>query len=255
MLPLTAMERLPPKLRQYLVARRQGSIDPNSEAVLGELARRGELDPRFLGVSGPEPTVLDKVLSGLPPGSNTPEGKGLARNMAATGIGMAGPAVGAALGSALGPAGGALGGIAGSYGAHQLNVGLGLEEGGPLGDLISVAVPGAGYGTSAVARSLLRSGGGGLGAAFGRGALVGGAAQYLTGDPKIAGIAAGVALYGPSLVKQVAKSAAGKALISALSKVNKLMRPEGIAAMLGFLRTQGELATEGEKSTEGASRR
>lgn len=82
------------------------------------------------------------------PGGTTP----FLKTGAATGISMAGSLGGAALGGALGTAiapgpgtvaGGIAGELAGSYGARKANVALGLDEPGIMGDVASVAIPGA----------------------------------------------------------------------------------------------------------------
>jgi Transglycosylase SLT domain len=78
--------------------------------------------------------------------------------VAATGISMLGGTGGAALGTALGgPIGGLVGEAGGSYAARWLNVKLGLEEPGTLGDVLSVATPLAGRAVMGAGKALVRN--------------------------------------------------------------------------------------------------
>lgn len=71
--------------------------------------------------------------------------RGLAKDIAATGISVAGTAGGAALGGltspVTGPVGPVVGAAAGSLAARKANVALGFEEPGTLGDVVSAAAP------------------------------------------------------------------------------------------------------------------
>jgi hypothetical protein len=97
--------------------------------------------------------------------ANNPEDIGpmltdVGRTVAATGTGMAGGAGGAFLGGltspVTGPVGPLVGGMAGNYGARRLNVALGLEDEGTLGDVLSVAVPGVTGTVQALAKPIIK---------------------------------------------------------------------------------------------------
>ena len=85
----------------------------------------------------------------------------LGKTVAATGINLTGALGGAAIGTAIGgPIGTVFGEMAGSYGARKLNVALGFEEPGRVGDIASVAVPpmlrGVGKVVPAVTKAVVR---------------------------------------------------------------------------------------------------
>jgi hypothetical protein len=86
---------------------------------------------------------LRQAQAQLPPQeAQPPDLKEGAKNVAATGINVAGALGGAALGTAtLGPVGTVPGEIGGSYAARKLNVHLGLEEPGVVGDALAVVPP------------------------------------------------------------------------------------------------------------------
>jgi hypothetical protein len=100
--------------------------------------------------------------------ANNPEDIGpmltdVGRTVAATGTGMAGGALGALGGTAAAPFLGPfapvapiVGGMAGNYGARRLNVALGLEDEGTLGDVLSVAVPGVTGTVQALAKPIIK---------------------------------------------------------------------------------------------------
>ena len=126
-------------------AARQLLVDPAARQEPPSLSLRTpsdvSIDIEKTSPPGPEP---DKgVLSDLPP---------WAKWAAATGVSTVGGLGGAALGSVVGPVGSVAGELGGSYLARWLNVKLGLEEPGLVGDIASVAVPAAFRGVGAVMR-------------------------------------------------------------------------------------------------------
>lgn len=114
------------------------------------------------GMEGTDPTMRPGVLARetLPPAhahaleASQREGD---RQVLATGIGTALPAGGAALGAFAGPGGAVTGEIVGSAAARWLNVKLGLEEPGVVGDVASVAVPAVVRTVAPVGRAMLRN--------------------------------------------------------------------------------------------------
>lgn len=108
------------------------------------------IDP-MTGIALPTtPEATESYFSGISEGAAPVSKIGLAQA-----IGMGGPALGAVAGTAaLGPAGGIAGELAGSFGARKLNVALGLEEPGMVGDVASVGVPAALRAVGPIARRL-----------------------------------------------------------------------------------------------------
>lgn len=114
-------------------------------------ASRPAIDPTT-GMGMPTtPEATEETFKGMAEGGLPPM-----RTGAAMAIGTALPVAGAAAGSAGGPAGTIAGEMAGSYGARKLNVALGLEEPGMVGDVASVVLPPALRGAGALIKGVAK---------------------------------------------------------------------------------------------------
>lgn len=126
------------------------------------------VDPRA-SQTGPRPTApsdlvvdIEKPSAGQAPPPEDPrllaDLPGWAKVGLATGTGILGGVGGAAVGSLGGPVGTVAGEMGGSYLARKLNVALGLEDPGIVGDVASAALPGVFRGLGAAWRGGLRHG-------------------------------------------------------------------------------------------------
>jgi len=146
----------------------QATTGPQGGVPLDRPPTQPLVDPRA-SQAGPAPTapsdlVVDiaKPSTGQAPPPEDPrllaDLPGWAKVGLATGTGILGGVGGAAVGSLGGPVGTVAGEMGGSYLARKLNVALGLEEPGIVGDVASAALPGVFRGLGAAWRGGLRHG-------------------------------------------------------------------------------------------------
>jgi hypothetical protein len=146
----------------------QATTGPQGSIPLSRPPTQPLVDPRA-SQTGPRPTApsdlvvdIEKPSAGQAPPPEDPrllaDLPGWAKVGLATGTGILGGVGGAAVGSLGGPVGTVAGEMGGSYLARKLNVALGLEDPGIVGDVASAALPGVFRGLGAAWRGGLRHG-------------------------------------------------------------------------------------------------